>query len=548
MAQQRNKSFKGKSRGNKPPHLGKGERDSKFEKELNEDRRGKMPSRSNDPEWYTQTPELLRDAASLPFSHAAGTVIDRDITYQSGGQEIVRTTSHLAAVPGIMTLSLIPVIGDTGEANSPLNIASNSVYSFVRHANSGSKNYDAPNLMMYCMAIGQVYSYLNYLQRVYGTCQLYSHYNRYLPKAVTLAQGVDPDDLLSHLADFRYGVNVLIHKAASFACPANMTYFKRLAFLFSGIYSEGESIKDQLYMYIPEGFNYLSEQNTNPGWMLKYKPFRGKGTSTKYAGAYIVQDLIDYGNDLLNPLIMSEDINIMSGDILKAYGTEGILGLQSLPEDFTILPVTDLTVLEQFQNADFFPGMLSDSTNQAGVVENVDQNLIDSKITGNPDASGMPYHLAHLNEHVLTTILTNPTPADVIERTRLMTTYDTTTVGSTSTYRLLTGTEVAVLLQYCVWQDGAYRFQSVSDFVATNESSAAQTFLEALNNHCYLENFKFHPTIYYYHVFADTPTSNTFYNAAVDIDNYTLISDDTLRNMNQAALLSLLRVPSIAKF
>lgn len=528
---QNSKDYKGKTRNNYRRNNNKCDTD-------NYD----TNSPTNDVAWYEQTPELLRDAASIPFSHAAGTLINRNVTWN----DEVSTTSHLTSVPGIMTLSIIPAIGDNSSPNSPVNIAANALYSFVRHANSGSKNYDAPDLMAYCIAVSQAYSYITYLQRVYGTCQLYAHYNRFLPRAVVMAQNVDPDDVNENLANFRYGINMLIHKLSSFACPANMTYFRRIAFLFSGIYSEGESIKDQMYMYVPRGFLKLNEQPTTPGWELQYTLFEGKGSSNiaPFTGMHTVDDLIRYGQNLINPLVMSEDINIMSGDILKSYGSDGILTLQSVPEDFTILPVTDLTVLEQFQNADFCVSPLS-----IRCKVNPDTNLLDCDIRVTMiDSSNLTYpifHFSHLHEHVLTTILTNPTPGDIIERTRLMHTYDSEVIGEVEYSHIITGSELACGLGMWFYQDGAFRKEVLFDYAYVASDPAFDTTVRQLANHCMLENFKFHPTIYYFATYVAGKW--TYFGAAIDLDNYAIISEDTLRTMNEAALLSLFRVPSIAK-
>lgn len=500
-------------------------------------------SPTNDVSWYEQTPDLLRDAANLPFSNAAGVPFNRDVYFEN----VIRDTTEPLAIPGICVLTVIPAIGDNGQLNSPVNIASNALYSYVRHANSGSKNYDAPNLMMYCMAVAQVYSYINFLQRVYGTSQLYSHYNRYMPRTLLQAQSVDYDSVMNNLAQFRYGINMLIHKASSFACPANLTYFKRLAFLFSGLYAEGESIKDQLYMYVPEGFLTLVEADTTPGWALKYSYLYRGGSAAN--GYLTVNDLINYGQNLINPLIMSEDINIMSGDILKAYGAEGILGLQTMPEDYTVLPVTDLTVLEQFQNADFIGGDLFTS-GYTFVKEDPNQNLLKCNAalsTSGGVESGISQLVAHLNTHVLTTILTNPNPGDVIERTRMMFTCDTAYDDTTKTYtcNFLTGSEFAQRCFLWTYAAGAPAFVQVPQSVLITTSPTPSDVVQWLNTHCMLENFKFHPAVHY---FNGEAAPAVWFNVAVDYDNFTTISNQTLTRMNEAALLSLFRVPSVARF
>lgn len=509
-------------------------------------------SSTNDISWYEQTPELLRDAASIPFSYALGTRLDYQFDVTDG---TITLSSSPVTIPGIMAFRVVPSMGDTlsydtdeVDVNSPLNIASNAVYSFVRHANSGSKNYDAPNLMMYCMSLAQIYSYLNFLQRIYGTAQLYSHSNRYLPRAIIEAQNVDFDDLIANLANFRYGVNSLIYKAASFACPADMTYFRRLAFLFSGIYSEGETPKSQLYMYVPEGFLKLEEAGSAPGWKLRYTQFYGSASG---GGKFKVSQLIKYGTDLLNPLVQSEDINIMSGDILKAYGSN-ILKLQTLPEVFTILPVTDLVVLEQMQNAIVIPNLNGINAKTSGslhveVSEVPDKNAIYSAVyIDNVDQiSGANKLLpmvsgALLQNPVLTTILTSPTAADVMERTRFMyeVTFTDGDMGRSQEY--LTGSDFV---------DGISMW-------TVNPSTGAPT--ETPFNQCYrtvdttaftklamASKFKFYPTAA---IITNTGNSYTLDSIFAGYDNYTQLSSSDVGRINEAAKLALFRVPSIAKF
>lgn len=366
--------YKGKTKRRKPQDNRKGSSKSKSKVCNNKDEVEESPT--NDPKWYETTPQLLRDAASIPFSNATGTSFNLNFY----GDGIAPVTEQY--VPGIMTLSIIPTIGGDQNFNSPLNIATNALYGQVRKANSGAANYDAPNLFMYCMSIAQIYAYINHLMRIYGTAQLYVHYNRYVPEALLNAMNVDFSSVQENMADFRYGINVLIHKASSFACPASITYFNRLAFLFAGIYSEGESIKDQLYMYVPYGFMQLTEQDSTPGWNLQFKAFPAPQSGKSYL---TVSQLLNYGTELITPLLQSEDFNIISGDILKAFGSN-ILGLQSLPETYTVLPVTDLAVLEQMQNADIVGGIWTayqdgSFTRVAQIKENPDTNTLNAEFS-----------------------------------------------------------------------------------------------------------------------------------------------------------------------
>lgn len=505
----------------------------------------KEDSPTNDPKWYETTPELLRDAASIPFSYATGTSYNLNFY----GDNVA--PSNNAYIPGILALKVVPTIGGDEAFNSPLNIATNSLFGQVRKANSGTANYDAPNLFMYCMSIAQIYGYINHLMRIYGTAQLYLHYNRYVPEALLNSMGVDFGSVQEHLADFRYGINVLIHKASSFACPAGLTYFNRLAFLFAGIYSEGESIKDQLYLYVPAGFMKLVEMDSTPGWNLEYVPMPIPTTGNSYL---TVSQLLNYGTNLITPLLRSEDFNIISGDIIKAFGSN-ILGLQSLPEDYTIMPVTDLAVLEQMQNANIIGSVWSMNgiTRTVQVKENPNTNTISAEVSlacKMDQSTSASYALSYLQARcnggkLLTTILTDPTPSDVIERTRLMfTSNETTDSDDVTTLMIQTGSDVCVDLT--LWDinpaTGLPRANSIPIDIGLGSTVTLGEAQLIINTHCMLENFKFHPMIFYWDV--STKNAMKITNIAVDIDNYTVLSPSVVTNMNEAALLALLRVPN----
>lgn len=175
---------------------------------------------TNDPQWYAADPALLRDSASYPFSWPYGTKI--------GYPSMVSKRSNV--VPGVMALHVCPTLGKSEDSYSPLNVAAASMYSFIRHANSGHSNYDAPDLMLFVTAMSQIYSAINWAQRLYALAMLYDQKNRYMPKALIKANGVDPDSIINNLSNYRYWLNTVINKAASLAVPANLTIFSRMAF------------------------------------------------------------------------------------------------------------------------------------------------------------------------------------------------------------------------------------------------------------------------------------------------------------------------------
>lgn len=487
-----------------------------------------VESKTNDPAWYAMSPELLRDSASIPFSNAAGVPYSLQV---SANTDTATVNDVKITVPGVLSFDVIPCPHCEPYANDPLNVAANSMLAFVVHANSRNLSYGASDLMIYNIAMGNVYSYINFLMRVYGTAQIFSTFNRNLPNVLAAAQYADYTDVINNLADFRYGINVLINKAASFAAPADMPYFRRLAFLFSGLYSEGESIKDQLYLYTPAGFMQYEETTETTGGSLKYKPYNNATTHT-------VKQLIDYGNELLNAIIGSEDMNVISGDILKAYGSDQLLKLATMPEIYSVLPVTDLAVLEQMQNAT----ILGINAN------NMTVSITQSSRNTNTFALQGGVHLtidgsirqAITNKFILNTILTDPGPGDVMERTRMMCGVQDYGENEAAVFY---ATEVVQIAQMWTASGNTPSGEWIPAYNMIRQTPVLNDVVAMIRTHCKMEVFKFHPKTFYLQ--QNDAKTYTFLNYAMDVDNYTVFDFDTLDRMNQAAVMSLFHTHTI---
>lgn len=63
------------------------------------------------------------------------------------------------------------------------------------------------------------------------------------------------------------------------------------------------------------------------------------------------EKLVEFGNNLISRLITSEDVGIMSGDILKAYGAEAMFKTQAITPDFTMESTYSPEVLTQINTA-----------------------------------------------------------------------------------------------------------------------------------------------------------------------------------------------------
>lgn len=562
------------------------------------ERRDYSRSRDNDPAWYAHNPQLLKDYASYPFGMPVGMPVELDLPW---------APSTTDAIPGVMAYYFSPAVGLAADSTSPINIAARNIYSYVRHANSGHSNYDAPDLMLYIVAMDSIYMYIESLKRLLGVVLDYTPVNRYYPAVLIRAMGYDPDDIAMHTQDLRGYINVLVTKVGSMCIPNSMSFMARHTWMAQGIYTDSSAAKAQTYMYVPMSF-YKYGLDSDGAGQLTLEPlltaqylYNGYTTGRKFA------DIKTFAETLLEPILSSEDMNIMSGDILKAFGTEGVVKLAGVTEGYMVLPTYSAEVLSQIENATILNGMLSMNISQnkeigGGYLSNTFENTAtvpyyyDVTIcdTGRTISKGASINSGLVQRTVgaiggkklLNFHHDGVTPEDVMVATRLtcsLPTQEYSGLTTVSGFGII-GSDVAMLcsdgprnfgtevvnyaaiytMQKDVWANGQVHYDlectpistgmCVIDTTITSASSSSKSLLPRIAR---LAQFDWHPGVY--PVLASIDNSGTagsvFYPAYVglnlpfqDIDNYTIIDEQNLYNMTQAAVLSEFSVPQMGAF
>lgn len=306
----------------------------------------------NDASWYMADNQLVNDVASISFNTALG----NPITLTGSIGTTFSVNSYSLQLPGIMSIYTTPTIGISTDANSPVNIAMRRLYTYVRHANSGHSNYDPADLMIYLLAMDSIYTYWAYMVRAYGVAQVFSRTNKFVGDALLTAMGVDPN-IRENLADFRAYINTFAAKAQQWCVPRVMTYFLRHNWMYSNVYKDEDNDKAQMFMYVPAAlykYNPTLSEGSAGGLQATYIAAQaGTGIITYKTLPNTYVDLVAKGNDLLNALAGQEDIGIISGDILKAYGVENLWKIDTIPTEYQVVPVFSEEVLEQFHNTAF---------------------------------------------------------------------------------------------------------------------------------------------------------------------------------------------------
>lgn len=533
-----NKNPKTKKKFNKRP-----QRTQRKEEIIEKSKFGK----DNDASWYLINGQLAKNVANFTFDYATGAEMVFTSTGLSGSPSVRRV------MPGIMAIMTGPAPGAALNETSPINVAMRNIYSYVRHANSGHANYDPADLMIYLLAADSVQTYWSYLTRVYGTAMAFSQRNRYVGDALLRAQGINPASIRSNMAQFLAYINQFALKASVLAVPNTMTYFTRHQWMYQNVYLDEDNPKAQMFLYVPSYlFKYSIMDNGAGGLVPQFittgVPVGGNGSINATIQARTFEQLMSYGDAMLNAMLTQEDVGIMSGDILKAYSSDKLFKFAQLDPSYAIGPVYSEEVLTQFHNTNF-TGLSPAKMELSGeeIVYRIDGNKALS-VTQDTTVGGGALKwdpiFANANELSYTKVLdlwyADPTPEQALVAARNMLSgfdegkFCINSDGTATTYSAVglqsCGSEIA--LQLVLWSynyDGTLMQTSILD---RNNSTGFDT-----NNVALLTKFHEYPLLR-----AWSPVAGVSLPVG-DITNYALVSNTEIDAMHNAAMLSMFGVP-----
>lgn len=510
--------------------------------------RGKLKDRafkSNDPQWYFKDTNILRDTASFSFNTALGSNINLGLMYPDK-----KSPSVFTSIPGLLTMTVAPVPGISRDAQSPANIAAQNVYSFVRYKNSGASNYDAPDLMLYLLAMDSVFACWNWMKRIYGFASTYSQTNRYQPKAYMLANRVDIEDVYSNLADFRAYLNMAANRISAFCVPANMTYMVRHSWLFSNVYKDSDTLKAQEYMYVPAFFYAFDEMSSSTGGQLVPVNVMLDYDSSSPTGLLTVAKLKAMLDGIINALQYSEDIGVMSGDILKAYGEGGLFKLSTFDPDYRVEAVYSQEVLTQFENAHLF------NYPQIRATSNLEKFVI----TQDPNTNYIVFQptltvgVTTRNGDYINFHWADPTPEQVIVASRINYTGYANSTGTTFTFTSC-GSELGLGMDVYFYAQGTlisnpaavnglqnlYGKRIITSSLLVGTAMTEQQVKDTLVDVWMMNAFDWSP---YWDLFIRQGAEDWVMPPIRDWDMYTFIDQTAILAMNEMALLTEFNVPN----
>lgn len=272
----------------------------------------------------TASSALLSAAANISFPTTAGYPIDV-VTDQSN---FTATGNRKVRIPGIIRFGFVAAMGKMKTWTDPFNVWIRAIFAFIRHANSGRANYDAGALGTYFLCYRSCIDFLHWMQRLYGTVMgAYVPQNAYTPAAMVRECGGDYQNLLSKLAELRFYITSFAARLAQLRVP-DLRFFSEGAELLDNIYADSDTPKASFYVFDPDAFWAYHVGTTPDDTYLYPKPKPEVMT---------LEEIKEFGEELLNAVLNSEDFNIMSGDIAKAYTSYA--PVKVIDENFTTVPV-----------------------------------------------------------------------------------------------------------------------------------------------------------------------------------------------------------------
>lgn len=241
-------------------------------------------------------------------------------------------------------------------ADSSIDTAARQIYAFVRHANAGSRNYEAVDMMMYILAVTDIYTRIVWLMRIARIIQTYIGRNRLMGDAMLTALELQPKEVRNIYPELVFQINLLIKRVTAFAIPKDMSILDRKAWLNANVFKDYDTEKCCYHLFNPVQAYTFSD--VEAALISKEFPSYVIGT-TKVS----LTDTIDKIFDDINELMDLSDVGIMSGDILKAYGSDGIYKMDDFVNGDRIEPVHDEDILMQISNARYFPVTLKQGAN-----------------------------------------------------------------------------------------------------------------------------------------------------------------------------------------
>lgn len=296
----------------------------------------------NDVSWYTKYPDLVEPTARIAYPYRPG------MLFQGTGVGADNYLFTDNGVPGVMTLSWVPSIGQCAAETDPANQLSRELFSRVRAAFSGSIEAEGADMTIQVLALSSIFSYIGSLKRTYRVLDSYSPNNYVLPNMLLRAMGFADQsiaNLRANKANFAFVINALVRATEKFKLPAVFDVINRHYWLNDNVYTDDASINSQFYVFNQVGFyQFAVDANAAGQLVMQRAPWEHNTNIT-------VENLYSFGMDMIDALSAWDDCFIINGYFQRAFEGQPEFVATPLEIDAQFVPVYVPEVLTQIENS-----------------------------------------------------------------------------------------------------------------------------------------------------------------------------------------------------
>lgn len=350
-------------------------------KEAIQGKKGSEPY--NDPKWRMAVDPVGTQVHQYSFCNYIG---------QSVRLPSPMLSQYLAVEPhenvaSIGILSLNPSPGETGMGAPAMGAAINQqglrTFTALSAGNAKTTNYAPQDVTTCLLAIGELISTFEYARRAMGVAYVYNVRNREFPRHMIQALGIDPDDLIKRMAEYRIRFNMLALQASKIPFPANIRYFDACRVLYQDLFLDSpDSAMAQVYAFKPCSTWYLDETSNPNGTQLTTEKFEGLDPSPNIPNTNRMQYILDVIERQLNCLMTSATLNYVYSDVLRLAEKQNIemFHIAQLEEGYSVMPRYDAEAILQIENATIVGEPIAtgavDHTNENNVVHDPNLNCV----------------------------------------------------------------------------------------------------------------------------------------------------------------------------
>lgn len=494
--------------------------------------------KKNDATWYKKLGQIYTDATSIPFNVLAGLPFDP----LDAGSSLTTSQSTYTA-PGVMSIRLAPTFGVSLDINSPINVAAQNLYVQITKNNNRDGQYDRTDVILLIGAMDSAYMLYEFLNRGYAGFRNISTTNRYYPMNLLHAMRFDTESLQTSLDRFRSMLNLMAFRLSSVNVPDVFSLISRHSWLFSHVYKDADTEKAQAYMYMPDGFYQWTEGTSDEPNSLTYITFEELFGLTSSDNEITLDKINSAILKLLNPILGSSYVGLISADIAKAYSEAGMVKIAEITSDASLEPVYDEWVLMQMANLTQLAGLRN-----MNVTQKLDDLVSGPYIICNPQvAYNVPNYQITDTKKYLNVRGDSPSNDEVAEATRLIVALgaSASTDPQANVNIKTCGTEIVT--DITIWylnyvnEVSPATLQSFKVnqciYIDGTGSAVPSDVLHMMQQVAKMSAFDWAPTQYMY--YKNPINSQTYFVGVLqDLDNYCYLSNDQLKGLNDAIVMS----------